>query len=160
MTKKAGRPKKSIDWVLVDSLAKLEASEAYIAECLLNNEKAEINSKSLVAKVKLLQRKIQERYQCNFVRYKEQKLEARKISLRQWQWKAAEKGNVSMLIWLGKQYLGQTDKAKEEDSNNSKFQLTPEQLALFMSNLVTNKPADLQNGNTTATTDNSQSAGE
>ena len=32
-----------------------------------------------------------------------------KIRLRQMQWKAAEKGNVSMLIWLGKQILGQTD---------------------------------------------------
>ena len=32
-----------------------------------------------------------------------------KIRLRQMQWKAAEKGNVTMLIWLGKQVLGQTD---------------------------------------------------
>lgn len=30
------------------------------------------------------------------------------ISLRRWQWKMAEH-NVSMAIWLGKQYLGQTD---------------------------------------------------
>ena len=33
-----------------------------------------------------------------------------KIRLRQWQMKAAERGNVAMLIWLGKQMLGQTDK--------------------------------------------------
>lgn len=33
-----------------------------------------------------------------------------KTSLKRWQWKAAEKGNVSMLIWLGKQYLDQKDK--------------------------------------------------
>ena len=33
-----------------------------------------------------------------------------KIRLRQWQMKAAQKGNVAMLIWLGKQMLGQTDK--------------------------------------------------
>ena len=26
------------------------------------------------------------------------------------QWKAAERGNTSMLIWLGKQILGQSDK--------------------------------------------------
>lgn len=32
-----------------------------------------------------------------------------KISLRRWQFRAAENGNVSMLIWLGKQYLGQKD---------------------------------------------------
>ena len=33
-----------------------------------------------------------------------------KIRLRQLQWRAAEKGNVSMLIWLGKQVLDQTDR--------------------------------------------------
>ena len=33
-----------------------------------------------------------------------------KIRLRQYQWAAAKKGNVAMLIWLGKQILGQVDK--------------------------------------------------
>ena len=33
-----------------------------------------------------------------------------KIRLRQYQWAAAKKGNVAMLIWLGKQMLNQTDK--------------------------------------------------
>ena len=33
-----------------------------------------------------------------------------KIRLRQLLWKSAERGNVAMLIWLGKQMLGQTDK--------------------------------------------------
>lgn len=33
-----------------------------------------------------------------------------KISLRRWQMKAAEKGNSSMLLWLGKQYLGQKER--------------------------------------------------
>ncbi len=32
-----------------------------------------------------------------------------KIRLRQLQWKAADKGNVTMLIWLGKQILGQSE---------------------------------------------------
>ena len=32
-----------------------------------------------------------------------------KIRLRQMQWKAAESGNVTMLIWLGKQVLGQSE---------------------------------------------------
>ena len=34
-----------------------------------------------------------------------------KASLRRMQWKGAEAGNATMLIWLGKQYLGQSDKA-------------------------------------------------
>jgi hypothetical protein len=32
-----------------------------------------------------------------------------KASLRRMQFKAAEDGNVTMLIWLGKQFLGQKD---------------------------------------------------
>ena len=41
----------------------------------------------------------------------------RDISLKRAQWRAGvEKGNVVMLIWLGKQVLGQTDKAAMEHS--------------------------------------------
>lgn len=38
------------------------------------------------------------------------------ISLRRMQFKAAEKGNVAMLIFLGKQYLGQKDNPDESDN--------------------------------------------
>lgn len=37
-----------------------------------------------------------------------------KMKLRDMQWKAAEKGNVAMLIWLGKQYLDQQDKLEQQ----------------------------------------------
>lgn len=37
-------------------------------------------------------------------------LSERKISLRRYQWKSAKSGSVPMLIHLGKQYLGQSDK--------------------------------------------------
>ena len=33
------------------------------------------------------------------------------------QWKAADKGNVAMLIWLGKQVLGQTEKSEVKWEN-------------------------------------------
>jgi len=39
-----------------------------------------------------------------------------KLRLRQLQWKSAEKGNAVMLIWLGKQILGQSDIPLGEDS--------------------------------------------
>ena len=39
-----------------------------------------------------------------------------KLRLRQLQWKSAEKGNAVMLIWLGKQLLGQSDIPIGEDS--------------------------------------------
>ena len=40
-----------------------------------------------------------------------------KLRLRQMQWKAAEKGNVAMLIWLGKQILGQVEKSEVKWEN-------------------------------------------
>lgn len=39
-----------------------------------------------------------------------------KASLRRMQWQAAENGNVAMLIWLGKQLLGQRDYQRLEHS--------------------------------------------
>ena len=41
-----------------------------------------------------------------------------KIRLRQLQWNSASSGNVSMLIWLGIQLLGQTDKTEIEWDHN------------------------------------------
>ena len=48
---------------------------------------------------------------------------AGKVSLRRSQWKAAQAGNITMLIWLGKQYLKQSDKIdqKHDTSNNIKI---------------------------------------
>lgn len=49
-----------------------------------------------------------------------------KISLRRWQLEAAKKGNVAMLIWLGKQMLGQTEKIEQttEASVKTKAEIT------------------------------------
>ena len=46
----------------------------------------------------------------NYEHYITKGRESGKIRLRQYQWSAAKKGNVAMLIWLGKQILGQSDK--------------------------------------------------
>ena len=40
--------------------------------------------------------------------------ESMKIKLRQLQWKTAEQGSNAMLIFLGKQYLGQSDRNELE----------------------------------------------
>lgn len=42
-----------------------------------------------------------------------------KSSLRKWQFQNAKNGNASLQIWLGKQYLGQTDKQEIEEKGNS-----------------------------------------
>jgi predicted metal-dependent hydrolase len=44
--------------------------------------------------------------------------EQMKIRLRQLQWKHAEQGNTALLIFLGKQYLGQSDKNELELAGN------------------------------------------
>ena len=42
-----------------------------------------------------------------------------KTALRRLQWQKADSGNVPMMIWLGKQWLGQADKA--ETKNDTKI---------------------------------------
>ena len=47
-----------------------------------------------------------------------------KASLRRMQWKAAEAGNPTMLVWLGKNVLDQRDKV-EQDHLSSDGSMTP-----------------------------------
>ena len=117
------RPRDSFDWDLVESLVILEASAVFIAERLLIKDKQPITKHGLTAKSKLIQRRIKERFGINFVQYTEQKRDGRRVRLRQLQWKSAESGNVVMQIWLGKQYLGQMDKApvKELETSGKKW---------------------------------------
>lgn len=51
--------------------------------------------------------------------YQKGRESGRKI-LRSLQNKAAEKGNVTMLIWLGKQYLGQKDVPDDKETTETK----------------------------------------
>lgn len=61
-----------------------------------------------------LNRRLKERGYENFADcYKRHNGEGR-MSLRRMQWEAAEGGNATLLIWLGKQYLGQNDKVQAE----------------------------------------------
>lgn len=41
-----------------------------------------------------------------------------KMRLRRLQWRAAESGNTAMLIWLGKNYLGQSDEPRKIEGEN------------------------------------------
>ena len=52
----------------------------------------------------------------NFTKIYENGREYGKSILRSLQNKAAQNGNVTMLIWLGKQYLGQSDKTEITDN--------------------------------------------
>ena len=48
----------------------------------------------------------------------EQGREEMKLSLRQLQWKNAQQGNTALLIFLGKNYLQQTDKSQVDMTGN------------------------------------------
>jgi hypothetical protein len=56
----------------------------------------------------------------------------RKITLHQRQYEAADNGNIAMLIWLGKQDLGQTEKV--ETKNETRTFVAPDAQARMMAN--------------------------
>lgn len=86
------RPKKQIDAKLVHDLASIGCK---------NNE--------IAAFVGCSTDTLERRFAAELINGRE----SVKISLRRWQLQAAQKGNVAMLIWLGKQMLGQTEKVEQ-----------------------------------------------
>ena len=91
--KKLGRPKLDIDAEKVEMLASFGCSTVEIAK--LHNCDEQI---------------IRTRFKPEIQRGRE----SMKIKLRQLQWKTAEQGSNAMLIFLGKQYLGQSDRNELE----------------------------------------------
>jgi len=87
----AGRPKFKIDYEQVGKLANLQCTQEEIAHFL-------------GCSVDTLQRDDE------FCGIYKNGMALGRMSLRRKQWKAAEDGNTTMLIWLGKQYLDQRDK--------------------------------------------------
>ncbi|HEV8036732.1 hypothetical protein [Yoonia sp.] len=76
-----------------------------------------------------LNRRLKERGEKNFAAlYKKHSGEG-KASLRRAQWKAAQDGNPTMLVWLGKQMLGQRDK-KDLDHTSSDGSMTPREIII------------------------------
>lgn len=54
-----------------------------------------------------------------------------KAKLRRLQWQSAEKGNVVMQIWLGKQYLDQREPRAEDETTGAEYRTAAvEQLRL------------------------------
>lgn len=68
-----------------------------------------------------LERRIKERYAISFAEYFAQRSSHGKKSLRRRQYTMAMEGNPTMLIWIGKNWLKQTDAV--EHSGNVNFKL-------------------------------------
>lgn len=116
---KGGRPSKNIDWKLADKLAALHCTGEEMASVL------GVCYDTLEKKVKGLGH-------ASFSDYYAEKSASGKISIRRKQFEIAMSGNVTMLIWLGKQMLNQTEKTKVDttSSDGSMSQKgTPEEYA-------------------------------
>ncbi|MHB0998200.1 MAG: hypothetical protein ACYC27_03060 [Armatimonadota bacterium] len=105
---------KQLDYESIEKLAIIQCSEEEIAAFfnLTFDEWSELKDKDVD-----LQSALDRGY------------EQGKISLRRRQWKTAESGNTTMLIWLGKQYLNQSDQKTVSNIDLSKLS-TDELLAL------------------------------
>lgn len=98
---KGGRPRKVIDWEQVDKLLGIHCTKDEICAII------EVDEGTLSSACK------RERGM-GFSEYSKLKKASGKASLRRRQYLAAvEQGNTTMLIWLGKQWLGQSDKPNE-----------------------------------------------
>jgi hypothetical protein len=96
-----GRPKIKINWDEFDKLCLLQCTLAEIASWFNCSEDT-------------IERRCKEKHEMTFADVYKIKSKPGKISLRRLQFKAAENGNTAMLIWLGKQWLGQKDTSKYE----------------------------------------------
>lgn len=86
-----GRPRFVIDYDSVEKLASLQCTQTEIASylgCSVDTLQADEKFSGI--------------YKAG--------MDKGRMSLRRHQWRALEEGNSTMLVWLGKQYLGQRDK--------------------------------------------------
>jgi len=101
---KGGRPKIAIDYKKLDTMCAMQCTGEECASILdvsyehLNNQlKKDGNG--------------------GFLDYFKQKSANGKMSLRRKQFEVANNGNPTMLIWLGKQWLGQLEKPESADDD-------------------------------------------
>jgi hypothetical protein len=94
----AGRKPKTFDWPEVGRMCKIQCTHEEIASILGTTKDTLYDACKRDLKV-------------DFSTYYRQKADGGKKCLRRRQWsEAVDDGNVTMMIWLGKQHLGQSDK--------------------------------------------------
>ena len=106
--KGAGAQTIVIDWEQVDQMCKIQCTGEEIASVL------DINYETL-------ERACKREKNVKFVDYIAQKKLGGKASLRRNQWKLAQDGNATMLIWLGKNVLNQKDKQEITGKDGTPF---------------------------------------
>ena len=96
-----GRPKAVIDKKTFEGLCFIQATKEEVCAVFNVDEKT-------------LTRWCKDTYKRGFSDILKEKSAGGKSSLRRAQWQSAQKGNVVMQIWLGKNWLGQTDKIENK----------------------------------------------
>ena len=105
--KKQGRPKKEIDFKVLEGLCEIHCTLADVAGFFHTSDST-------------IQRRCREHYDMTYDEVYRAYSAPGRVSLRRWQFRMAEK-NPTMAIWLGKQWLGQTDRIEQnvfESSEN------------------------------------------
>ena len=102
-----GRPRKEFSWDVAEKAAALMCTgEEIAALCDISYD--------------TLERRVKELGYENYAEwYKKHSADGRK-ALRRWQMESAKKGNATMQIWLGKQYLGQKEPKTEIEQTDKK----------------------------------------
>ena len=99
---KTGRPILTVDWEVFDELCRIQCTKTEIAAVLKMSDDT-------------LSRRVKEEFGVTFTELYKEKRQAGFASIRRKQFEVAMagNGNVGMLIWLGKNWLGQSDKIEE-----------------------------------------------
>jgi len=92
--------KKPIDWDQFDKLCMLQCTKVEIAAFFSMSDDT-------------LSRRVKEEFNCTFAERYAEKKQAGFASIRRKQFEVAMAGNVAMLIWLGKNWLHQSDKIEQ-----------------------------------------------
>ncbi len=107
--KKRGRKFAVIDWELLDKILAIGASLLDTSDIMNLSEDT-------------VQRAIKKEHGITFQEYREKKMSKTRLRLRQKQIDCALAGNVTMLIWLGKQILGQSEKIMQVEDSTLEFE--------------------------------------
>jgi IS30 family transposase len=96
-----GRKKIEVNWEEFNKLCEIQCTLMEIAHWFNCSEDT-------------IERRVKEKHNMLFADYYKKESAGGRISLRRKQNEVAQAGSVPMLIWLGKQYLGQSEKVESK----------------------------------------------
>lgn len=129
-----GRPRTEVDWPLVDRLCAILCTQEEIAD-VAGTSPTRLNTACL------------EYWGVSFAVYYRQQSANGKMSLRRAQVKNALKGNAQIQIWLGKQWLGQHDKAADTTIDPEEVAHKIRQAVRDMDNTIGGEPQNAEASN-------------